>query len=68
MANVINFAGFLFNMAILAIVLCIAGYGVNRLINHIQASRTESKLKSQALVAASRARAHARRQGHTLSY
>lgn len=72
MGAYISLAALALQMVFLAIALSFAGYGMNKIINRVLASRTEQRLKSHALVAASRAkaRAHARAhsQANTLSF
>lgn len=63
MAAYVELAGFIFQMAFLAIILTAAGWAVNKFINALIAARRDEQLRQAAMVAAARARANARRQG-----
>ncbi len=60
MGAYVQLAALAIELVFLALVLGFVGYGLNKLIARHLASRQEEKMKAEALVASSRARAHAR--------
>lgn len=60
MGAYVQLAALAIELVFLALVLSIVGYGLNKLIARHLVSRQEEKMRSEALVAGSRARAHAR--------
>ncbi len=68
MGAYVSLAALTLELLFLAVVLCIVGYGVNKFINAYLVSRRESKMKAEALVVSSRARAHARAKASATSF
>lgn len=60
MGAYVQLAALVIELVFLALVLGLVGYGLNKLITRHLVSRQEEKMKAEALVAGSRARAHAR--------
>ncbi len=60
MGAYVQLAALAIELVFLALVLGCVGYGLNKLISRHLASRQEEKMKAEALVASSRARAQAR--------
>ena len=60
MGAYVQLAALVIELVFLALVLGLVGYGLNNLITRHLVSRQEEKMKAEALVAGSRARAHAR--------
>lgn len=62
MANYVALGALIMQLAFLAVVLSVVGLAVRKLIYAVLESRREQRNREQALVAAARARANARRQ------
>ena len=62
MANYVALGALILQLAFLAVVLSVVGLAVRKLIYAVLESRREQRNREQALVAAARARANARRQ------